>query len=128
MRARLRLILAIGLFLSVCKPAQAQKESVSDKVSATLEKFDEAIKPDKSKKSSLESVFTDFYTAQEKLRNNIQGPSSPLAQGLQQQDYQSVRKQNEALFADRDARLKKILNDDEFKKWKNSIEPSLRKK
>ncbi|AHF17749.1 hypothetical protein [Niabella soli] len=128
MRARLRLILVIGLFLCVSQPALAQKESVSDKVSATLEKFDEAIKPEKTKRSSLESIFTDFYGAQEKLRNNIQGPSSPLAQGLQHQDYQSVRKQNENLFTDRDNRLKKILSDDEFKKWKNSIEPSLRKK
>lgn len=127
---RTRLILVIGFFLglSVSKSVQAQKESANDKVTTALKKFDDTIKPDKSKRSSLESVFSDFYTAQEKLRNNIQGPASTLRQGLQQQDYQSVRKQNENLYTDRDDRLKKILSDDEFKKWKNAIEPSLRKK
>ncbi|MCF3110116.1 hypothetical protein LL912_15140 [Niabella sp. CC-SYL272] len=122
---RSRLILVLGLFLTLSTSLYAQKESVGEKVSAVLTKFDAAIKPDKNKRNSIETIFTDFYTAQEKLRDNIQG-SSTLAQGLQQ-DYQSVRKQNEGLFAERDNQLKKTLTADEYKKWKEEIEPTLRK-
>ncbi|WP_300602646.1 hypothetical protein [Niabella sp.] len=122
---RSRFILVLGLFLTLNSSLYAQKESVGDKVGAVLTKFDAAIKPDKAKRSSIETIFTDFYTAQEKLRDNIQG-SSTLAQGLQQ-DYQSVRKQNEGLFTERDNQLKKALTADEYKKWKEEIEPALRK-
>lgn len=122
---RSRFILVLGLFLTLSTSLYAQKESVGDKVSSVLTKFDAAIKPDKTKRSSIETIFTDFYTAQEKLRDNIQG-SSTLAQGLQQ-DYQSVRKQNENLFTERDNQLKKTLTADEYKKWKEEIEPALRK-
>ncbi|SDC87350.1 hypothetical protein [Niabella drilacis] len=122
---RNRFILVLGLFLALSTSIYAQKEGVGDKVSAVLTKFDAAIKPDKAKRSSIETIFTDFYTAQDKLRNNIQG-SSTLAQGLQQ-DYQSVRKQNENLFTERDNQLKKALSAEEYKKWKEDIEPSIRK-
>jgi len=122
---RSRFILILGLVLALSTSIHAQKEGVGDKVSAVLTKFDAAIKPDKAKRSSIETIFTDFYKAQEKLRDNIQG-SSPLAQGLQQ-DYQSVRKQNEGLFTERDDQLKKVLSADEYKKWKEDIEPSIRK-
>lgn len=121
---RARIFLIICLFFAV-NGAYAQKEGVGDKVSTVLSKFDAAIKPDKAKKSSLETIFTDFYTAQEKLRDDIQGPSSTLAQGLQQ-DYQTVRKKNENLFAERDNKLKKALTADEFKTWKDDIEPTLK--
>lgn len=122
---RSRFILILGLFLAFSTPLHAQKDGVEEKVNAVLTKFDAAIKPDKAKRNSIETIFTDFYTAQEKLRDNIQG-SSPLAQGLQQ-DYQSVRKKNENLFTERDTQLKKALSADEYKKWKEDIEPSIRK-
>ncbi|ANH82917.1 hypothetical protein A8C56_19730 [Niabella ginsenosidivorans] len=126
MRVRLMLIMSLFVILSSFISAHGQK-SVSEKVSNALAKFDAVIKPDKAKRSSIETIFTDFYTAHEKLRSNIQGAASDNRQPLQQ-DYQSIRKQNESLFADRDNRLKKVLSTEEFKKWKDEIEPSLRKK
>ncbi|MGJ7030712.1 hypothetical protein [Niabella hirudinis] len=118
-------ILVLGLLLALNTTLHAQKEGVADKVNTVLAKFDTTIKPDKAKRSSIETIFTDFYAAQDKLRNNIQG-SSTLAQGLQQ-DYQSVRKQNDRLFTERDSQLKKALSAEEYKKWKEDIEPSIRK-
>lgn len=122
---RAKFFLTLCLFFALSNTSQAQKDGIEEKVNTVLAKFESTIKPDKSKKSSLENIFTDFYTAQEKLRNNIQGRSSTLAQGLQQ-DYQSVRKKSEALFTDRDNKLKKLLNGEEYKKWKEHIEPSTR--
>lgn len=120
------LIMSLFVILSSFIKTHAQK-SVAERVSNALAKFDASIKPDKSKRSSIEAIFTDFYTAHEKLRSNIQGASSNTRQPLQQ-DYQSIRKENEGLFTERDNRLKKVLSAEEFKRWKEEIEPSLRKK
>jgi hypothetical protein len=39
-----------------------------------------------------------------------------------------VRKKNEKIIEDRNSRLKKILTPDQYKKWTDEIEPSLRSK
>lgn len=122
---RVRVLFLICLFLGSSLTGFAQKENVTDKVNKALAQFDAAIKPDKSKRTSIGTIFTEFYREQEKLRNDIQGPSSGLAQGLQQ-DYQSVRKKSEALFTKRDTQLQKLLTSDEYKKWKSDIEPSIK--
>lgn len=107
--------------------AQASKRNVESKVATVMDKFD-ALKLDKATTETVTDIFTDFYTAQDKIRDNIQGPSTTLAQGFARQDYQSVRKQNEKIIDDRDKRLKKALTADQYKKWTDEIEPSLRSK
>jgi len=51
-----------------------------------------------------------------------------MAQGLVSQNFQSVRKQNESLINERESRLKKELTQEQYKKWKEDIEPLLHKK
>lgn len=101
-----------------------QRKSVEDRVAIVHEKFEKAFSLDKTKLNEIHSLFTDFYTSQQKLRENIQGPG--LAQGFAQQDFQSVRKRNENLISEREGRLKKLLTTEQYKKWKEEIEPSLR--
>lgn len=107
--------------------AQGSKRSVESRVENAMEKFAD-FKLDKSTTETVTEIFTDFYTAQDKIRDNIQGPSTSLAQGFARQDYQSVRKQNEKINDDRDKRLKKALTADQYKKWTDEIEPSLKSK
>ncbi len=113
-------------------PLSAQNNSAGEdikaKVSLAVDALDEAFKLDKSKKQNIEEIFSGFYQDQQKLKNNIQRPASGLAQGLSSQDFQSVRKKNEALIAERDDKLKKELTEDQYKKWKGDIEPSLHKR
>ncbi|MCH5600252.1 hypothetical protein [Niabella ginsengisoli] len=124
-------ILLLSFTLLSITETWAQKSSKDDikaKVAHVVERLDEAFKLEKDKKSTIEGIFTDFYSEQQKLKNNIQRPASGLAQGLASQDFQSVRKKNEALIAEREKQLKKELTEDQYKKWKGEIEPSLHKR
>lgn len=122
-------ILLFILFFSATTFAQkssgADKE-VKNKVNEAVEKLDDQFKLEKSKRDAIEDIFTEFYSEQQKLKNHIQGPASGLSQGLTSQSFQSVRKQNEALVTERDSKLKKELTEEQYKKWKSEIEPSLR--
>lgn len=119
-------ILAAILFLFTgVLYAQGPKRSVESRVENVMNKF-ETLRLDNATADAVSKIFTDFYTAQDKIRDNIQGPASSLVQGLERQDYQSVRKQNEKIIDDREKGLKKVLTADEYKKWTDEIEPSLR--
>lgn len=107
---------------------KSTENRVKEKVSNVVEKMDQSFKFEKTKRSAIEEIFTDFYTGQQKLKSNIQGPASGLRQGLVQQDFQSVRKKNEALINERESRLKKELTEEEYKKWCDEIEPQLHTK
>lgn len=103
-------------------------ENIKTKVAQAVNKLDDAFKFEKLKCNTVEEIFTEFYQQQEKLKNNIQRPASGLAQGLSGQDFQSVRKRNEALITERDKRLMLELTEDQYKKWKGQIEPALHKR
>jgi len=108
--------------------AQKNNDSkkIKEKVDKTLTQLDEHLKLEKSKRNAVEGIFTEFYTKQQQLKNNIQGPASGLGQGLTSQNFQSIRKQNETLVNQRDAQLKKELSEGQYKKWKTEVEPTLR--
>lgn len=131
MKTKTAFVVLLSLILGYA-PLSAQNnasnEDIKAKVSVAVEALDEAFKLDKSKKQNIEEIFSEFYQDQQKLKNNIQRPASGLAQGLSSQDFQSVRKRNEALISERDNRLKKELTEDQYKKWKGDIEPSLHKR
>lgn len=131
MKTKTVLIILLSVVLGY-SPLIAQNntsnEDIKAKVSTAVDALDESFKLEKAKKNAIEEIFNDFYHEQQKLKNNIQRPASGLAQGLASQDFQSVRKRNEALIAERDNRLKKELTEDQYKKWKGDIEPSLHKR
>jgi len=121
-------ILAFVLFvITGVLNAQGSKRSIESRVENVMEKF-EALKLDKETTDTVTEIFKDFYTAQDKIRDNIQGPATSLAQGFVRQDYQSVRKQNEKIIDDREKSLKKALTADQYKKWTDDIEPWLKSK
>lgn len=101
------------------------KRSVGSRVETVMSKF-ESMKLDKATTETVTEIFTNFYTAQDKLRDNIQGPATGMAQGLVRQEYQSVRKQNEKIIETREKSLKKALTAEQYKKWTDEIEPSFR--
>jgi hypothetical protein len=131
MKTKTALIILLSVILGYTPLAaqnNASNEDIKTKVSLAVDALDESFKLEKAKKNAIEEIFSDFYNDQQKLKNNIQRPASGLAQGLSSQDFQSVRKRNEALIAERDNRLKKELTEDQYKKWKGDIEPSLHKR
>jgi protein CpxP len=92
--------------------------TVEERVKAVDEKLAE-FKLDKDKQSKTDSVFTSYYTTMQKEREAMMsGGGTP--------DREAMRSKMLKLNIDRDEQLKQIFTDDQFKKWKDDIEPALR--
>jgi hypothetical protein len=83
------------------------------------QKFDSAFKLDKEKLADADSVFANYYRAQEKVREDMMS-------GGGQPDFQVMREKMQPLMENRDKKLQGILTADQYKTWKDAIEPSLR--
>jgi hypothetical protein len=94
------------------------RRTVEERVKAVMDKLAD-FKLDKANQDSAQAIFTDYYKAQDKMREEMMG-------GGGQPDREQMREKFQKMMADRDERLKKIFTEDQFKKWKNEIEPSLR--
>jgi protein CpxP len=92
--------------------------TVEERVKAVDEKLAE-FKLDKDKQSKTDSVFTSYYTTMQREREAMMsGGGTP--------DREAMRSKMLKLNIDRDEQLKQIFTDDQFKKWKDDIEPALR--
>jgi hypothetical protein len=115
------LLIAVVLFAGIfAANAQGgfQRRTVEERVKSVHEKLDSAFKPDVKKMASIDSVFTGYYTAQDKARDEM------MASGTMDRD--AMRAKMMDLANDRDDKLKKILTEAEMKIWKDNIEPSMR--
>jgi ABC-type transporter MlaC component len=91
--------------------------TLEERVKNVMDKLTD-FKMDKDKAKKTETVFTDFFKAQEKMRNEMMGGGMP--------DREVMREKNQELMKTRDDNLKTIFTEEEFKKWKDEIEPSMR--
>lgn len=120
---KLKSYLLTLIFLSAGMWAMAQggpggpRRSVEDRVKAVHEKF-EALKLEKEKLTKVDEIFTKFYKDQDKLREEMMS-------GGERPDFQAMREKMQPLADARDKELKAILTDDQYKKWKDEIEPSM---
>jgi len=96
--------------------AQGQRPSVEDRVKRVMDTLTSVFKFDKAIQDQTAIVFTDYYKATEKLREGLAEGERP------------DRAQMEKLSADRDERLKKVLTEEQFKKFKDEIEPAIRQR
>jgi hypothetical protein len=83
------------------------------------QKFDSAFKLDKAKLADADSVFANYYRAQDKVREDMMS-------GGGQRDFQAMREKMQPIMEERDKKLQGILTADQYKTWKDAIEPSLR--
>lgn len=115
------LLLGIGLCSACLLQAQGgfQRRTVEDRVSVVHHKMDSAFSPGKEKLSAIDTAFTHFYKAQEKLREELMG-------GGGRPDPQVMREKMQPLAEARDEQLKAILTKEQFRQWKEEIEPALR--
>jgi periplasmic protein CpxP/Spy len=95
-----------------------QRMTVEERVKLVMEKFAE-FKLDAAKTKEVDSVFTHYYKGQEKVRQELMGSG-------ERPDPQVLRDKMQPLVTERDDKLKGILTEEQFKKWKDEIEPSLR--
>jgi len=108
------LVLAIFAVTFSLSAQGFQRRTVEERVKSVHEKLDSAFKPDAAKMASIDAVFTAYYTAQDKIRDENSGD----------RDAMRAKMTDEATA--RDEKLKKIFTEAEMKTWKESIEPSMR--
>jgi len=96
-----------------------QRRTVEERVQGTHQKLDSAFKLDKAKLADADSVFANYFRAQDKLRQEMMNSGG-------QPDFQAMREKMQPLTDERDKKLQGILTADQFKTWKEVIEPSMR--
>ena len=97
-----------------------QQRTVEERVKSVHEKMESELKLDAAKLTQVDSVFANYYRSQDKLRQDMMS-------GGGQPDFQAMREKMQPLMEARDEKLKPILGDADFKKWKDDIEPSMRR-
>lgn len=104
---------------SVMAQSQGGKRlTVAERVKVVNEKLAD-FKLDNDKLIKTDSVFTAYYTSMQKQREEMMsGGGTP--------DNEAVRDKMLKLNIERDEQLQLIFTNDQFKKWKEDIEPALR--
>lgn len=95
-----------------------QRRTPEERTKMVMDKLAD-FKLDKAKADQTDSVFINFYRAQEKMMQDMMA-------GGGQPDRDKMREGRQKLMGDRDDKLKTIFTADQFKKWKDEIEPSMR--
>jgi protein CpxP len=114
------LFLAILFAGTVVVNAQGgfQRRTVEERVATAHQKLDSAFKLDQTKLSQADSVFTNFYKSTDKVRDEMMNGGQP--------DFQAMREKMQPSVDERDKKLQGILTEDQFKIFKDQIEPTLR--
>ncbi|HYM95594.1 MAG TPA: hypothetical protein VET23_15755 [Chitinophagaceae bacterium] len=119
MKRKVMMLLAITITAITVANAQFQRRTVEERVAMIHAKIDSSFKPDAKKMADVDSIFADFYRSQDKLREEMRS-------GGGQPDFQAMREKMQPLMTERDDKLKAALGDDNYKIWKEQIEPSMR--
>ncbi|HEU5051493.1 MAG TPA: hypothetical protein VFT78_00205 [Hanamia sp.] len=116
MNKKITMLLAFMLIATTGIFAQGmQRMSVPDRVKMTMDKITPALNLSADQQASTDSVFTDYYSSMMKM-----------FQDARESGERPDRSQFQKMMDDRDAKLKNIFTADQFTKWKNEVEPSLR--
>jgi len=121
MKTKISLLLAIIFAGTMSVNAQGgfQRRTVEERVAIAHAKLDSAFKPGAVKLAAIDSVFTSYYKSQDLKRQE-------LMSGGNMPDRETIMAEMRKLAEPRDEKLKAILTETEFKKWKDEIEPALR--
>ena len=120
---RFFLLLAIAITGAFAVQAQGggggfQRRTPEERLKLVKEKLvDLKLNADQTTKS--DSTFIEYFRAQSKMMEDMRaGGGAP--------DRDAIREKMQKMSAERDEKLKKIFTEDQFKKWKDEIEPSMR--
>ncbi len=121
MKSKITLMISSFVLLAAIANAQGgfQRRTVEERVQIAQQKLDSAFNLDKAKLTETDTVFANYYRAQDKVREDIMSGGS-------QPDFHAMREKMQPLMDDRDKKLQSILTADQYKTWKDAIEPSLR--
>ena len=121
MKTKITWTIIFLVFGAIAANAQGgyQRRTGEERVQIIQQKLDSAFKLDKAKLAEADSVFASFYRSTDKMRDEMMSAGG-------QPDFQAMREKMQPLMDERDKKLQGILTQDQFKTWKDQIEPSLR--
>ncbi len=118
---KIKQVLLLTFLITGAIVANAQpggRRTVEERVKAVHEKMDSAFKLDAEKHAKVDAAFTTYYKQQDKLREEMQS-------GGERPDFQVMREKMQPLMEARDKELKTVLTEEQYKKWKEEIEPAM---
>ncbi|HEX7458081.1 MAG TPA: hypothetical protein VF301_06585 [Ginsengibacter sp.] len=117
MKTKIAMLIALLFAVKISTNAQQgmQRRTVEERVKSTMDKLTTPLNLDTLEQSKTSAVFTDFYTAQDKMREDARASGN-----------RPDRSVFEKMTNDRDEKLKVIFTDDQYKKFKDEVEPTLR--
>lgn len=118
----MKIALCLSLMLAFTAAVYAQpggpRRTIEERVKIIHEKMDSAFKLEPAKLTKVDSAFANYYRQQEKVR-------AEMMSGGERPDFQAMREKMQPLMDARDTELKGILSEDQFKKWKEEMEPAM---
>lgn len=116
MKTKISMLVALLFGLTVGVNAQGmQRRTVEERVKSAMDKMVAPLTLDQAEQDKTSAVFTDFYTAQDKMREDARASGN-----------RPDRSVYEKMMNDRDDKLKTIFTDDQYKKYKDQVEATLR--
>ena len=116
MKAKITMLIALILMATTGIYAQGmQRMTVPERVKATMDKLTTPLGLNDTQVTSTSAAFTDYYTAQTKMFQDARASG-------ERPDRSAFQK----LADDRDAKLKTIFTEDQYTKYKNEVEATLR--
>lgn len=96
-----------------------QMPTPEERVKRVHAKMDSAFKLDETKMKQVEAAYLDYYQKQDKVREEV------MANGGGGGGFQAMQEKMKPLTEELDGKLKPILGDNNFKIWKEQVEPTL---
>jgi protein CpxP len=118
MKTKIAMLIALLFAVKISTNAQQggmQRRTFEERVKSAMVKLTDSLKLNQAEQDKTTAVFTDFYTAQDKMREDARASGN-----------RPDRSVFEKMTNDRDEKLKAIFTDDQYKKFKNEVEPTLR--
>ena len=117
MKTKITMLVALIFAATITTHAQQgmQRRTVEERVKSAMDKILDPLKLDKAQQDKTKDIFTEYYTSQDKIREDARASGT-----------RPDRSVMEKMSNDRDEKLQTIFTDEQFKKFKGDIEPTLR--
>ena len=117
MKTKISMLVAFLFAATISTYAQQgmQRRTVEERVQAAMTKLTDSLKLDQAEQDKTKVVFTDYYTAQNKMREDARVSGN-----------RPDRSVFEKMMNDRDEKLKAIFTEEQYKKYKDEVEATLR--
>jgi protein CpxP len=98
-----------------------QMPTPEERVKRVHFKVDSAFKLEETKMKQVEALYLDYYKQQDKVREEVMANGGGGG-------FQVMQEKMKPYTEELDTKLKPVLGDDNFKIWKEQIEPTLRRR